>query len=875
VSDRISIAHRPGGFSMPWQHTPVRQGSSISEIALYAYGSTDGIAAWVLEPNGEWRRVSAELWPRIRPRRSGVLRFTYRPNGGKIGNLFATIASIALAVLAPGIGTFLAGAFGFTAGTTAFAIASGALGAGIAIGGSIALAKLFPPDAGNLGSRQAAKESNAYQDVSSDGNVLAKNAYLPVVVGRRRVAPPDIVQPRGYIDDGIQTIDRCVAFYGHHDLSEVWVDGTPATSIPAISFEIKSGTEAEGVYTFIDEISAPVGIGEELSTFQVDGTKLEDQSTPSNSEPRWHSFSTPGHDKLEEISIRLRVDGFATSDSASTKMRVPLRIRFRPKGGNVWNNLPEMHVIGRSTATLIRDVRLRWDEAFGAPDIDGEIQWQFWQEVPESAGTLSDGTSGKQWEAHPWFDGGVPLTSVNHINSQRFGLRVFLDETIFPKGEFEFQIARGAATASGDLNSNYEISGTVYSLFHAYDKDTVWSISTAQGAYLARISVVQATAIATRYPTEWPQTALVALKSKGNSVRNITVMAARYVYDWDGTAWATETANCRNPATHYRQLLHDFLTFYGLDTTLIDDASFVSWRQECISRGYECSAVFAGETVGEALTAIATAGFATPRYSDGFGIDYFRNRSSDVPVQTFSPRNADKIDFNIVLPERPTGYRVSFQNADDEWRSDEIEVALDNAADIQNWESTEYKAIADPELVQRRAYFDLLQTDLRRRQWIVSTSIEGVICEKGDLVSVVSDLFDDRSHGARIRQVIDPTHIALDQVIPGFDPGPNIDDDPTVEQVFTTAGDRSIVFIHAATGIIQRNIVGVAENVIELDEALPDDGIVGSHVNITTISNTLHRCFVANIDRSQGERAKLVLVDEAPKINEIMTRKFG
>lgn len=870
MSDKISIAHRPGGFAMPWQHLPVRQGSSIAEIADHAYGSTDGIAAWVQEPNGEWRRVPAELWPRIKPRRSGVVRFTYRPNGGKLGNLFATIAAVALAVLAPGIGVALAGAF--FGGST---IAAGVIGAGIAIGGSMALAKLFPADSGNFASRQATKESNAYQDVSSDANVLAKNAYLPVVIGQRRVAPPDIVQPRGYIDDGIQTIDRCVAFYGHHALSDVWVDGTPVTSIPAISVEIKSGEESEGVYTFIDEISAPVGIGEELSTFQVDDVKLEDQATPSNSEPRWHSFSTPGHEKLEEISIRLRIDGFATSDSATAKMRVPIRIRFRPKGSSVWNNLPEMHVIGRSTATLVRDVRLRWDEAFGAPDIDGEMQWQFWQEVPPADGTLSDGTTGKQWEAHSWFDGGVPLTSVNHINSQRFGIRIFLDETLFPKGEFEFQIKRGAATASGDLNSSYQISGTVYSLFRAYDKANVWSISTAQGAYLARISALQATAIATRYPTEWPQTALIALKSKGNSVRNITAMAARYVYDWNGTAWATETADSRNPATHYRQLLLDFLTFYGLDPDLIDDASLVAWRQECINQGYECSAVFAGETVGEALTAIATAGFATPRYSDGFGIDYFRDRSSDVPVQTFSPRNADTIDFNIVLPERPTGYRVSFQNADDEWRSDELEVALDNSADIQNWESTEYKAIAKPDLVERRAYFDLLQTDLRRRQWIVGTSMEGIVCEKGDLVSVVSDLFDDKSHGARIRQVIDPTHIAIDQVIPGFDPGPGINDDPTVEQVFTTAGDRSIVFIHAETGIIQRNIANVVENVIELDEALPSDDVVGSHINITTLSNTLHRCFVASIDRSQGEIAKLVLVDEAPQIFEIMTRKFG
>lgn len=869
MTDTILIAHRPAGIPVPWQRLPVRAGSSLADIADECYGAQDGIAAWVEEPNGEWRRVPAELWPFVRPRISDVVRFTYRPNGGK-GSIFGIIAAIALAVVAPMLGGVIAGAlFGGSA------IASAAIGAGIAIGGSLALAKLFPADAGNIASRSAAKESNAYQSVSSDANVLAKNAYLPLVIGRRRIAPPDIMHPRAYIEDGIQTIDRCVALYGHHEITDVWVDGTPVGSIPAVSLEVRSGAESESAYTFINEISAPIVIGEELSTFQVDDRALEDQETPSNSEPRWHSFSTPGHRDLEEISIRLRIDGFATSNSPDAKMRLPIRMRFRRKGDSDWNNLPEMHLVGRTTSTIVRDIRLRWDENFGAPDIDGELQWQFWRRVPEADRTLTNGETGYQWVAHGWFHGGTQLRSVNHITAQRFGVRVFLDEISFPKGDFEFQIMRGAATESGDLDSSYEMSGDVYPLFVGYNSSNTWSIPISQGKFLARITPLQATAIAERYPSEWPETALVALKSKGNSVRNITVLASRYVKDWDGSAWAAETASCKNPATHYRQLLFDFLTFNELDTSLIDDASFVAWRQECIDRGYECSGVFAGETVGETLNSLATAGFARPRLSDGFGIDYFRDRSGDVPVQTFSPRNSSSIYFSIVLPERPSGYRITFQSEHRQWRDDQLEAVLDNAADIQNWESIEYKAISSPELIRRRGTFDLLQTDLRRRQWIVETAIEGVVCEIGDLVSLVTDLFDDKSHGARVREVLGPRLIAIDQVIPGFDPGPDMSDDPSVEQVFTTAGDRSVVFIHTADGIEQRAIVNVLENVIEIDDELSGLDIAGAHLNITTLSNTSHRCFVTKIERLGEERAKLTLVDEAPEIYQIMRAKFG
>lgn len=887
MSDRIVIQHKPAALPVPWQRLPVPAGSSIQDIAESCYGANDGLAAWVQDPDGSWRRVPTEFWSCVKPKRSNVIRFTYRPHGGKVGNLFAAVAAIALAVVAPFLGGVIAGAF--FGGST---LAAYAIGAGIAIGGSLALSALFPPEQGSLLGRAEAKESNAYQDVTTDGNVLAKNAFLPIVVGERRISPPDIIQPRAYLEDGIQTIDRCVALYGRHAISDVWIDGTPVDSIPAITTTIKDGDEATGVYTFIDEISAPITIGEELSTFAADGTAVEDQEAPSNSEPRWHSFSTPGHEKLEEIAIRLRFDGFVTSDSATQKIRIPIRLRFRKKGDETWNNLPEMHITGRVTSTLIREIRLRWDENFGAEDIDGELVWQFWQTVPAAGVTLSDESTGNQWEAADYFDGaGDENTSVTHISAQRFGVRVFLDEATFPKGAIEWQIMRGLALNNDALDDDYEISGTVNSLFVSYDDANTWSIPVDQGGFLARITPVQATAIATRYPTEWPLTALIALKSKGNSVRNITAKAARYVKDWDGSAWTTATATSKNPATHFRQILHDWCTFYGIDTDLIDDTTLVAWRQECIDRGYECSAVFAGDTVAEALDALATAGFAKKRISDGFGVDYFRDRSDDVPVQTFSPRNTESIQFSITSPQKPFGYRVSFQNEDDEWRDDELEVALDNAADIGNYEGIQYKAISKSSLVRQRATFDLLQINERRRQWTIQTAIEGVVCETGDLVSVVSDLFDDKSHGARIRQVIDGKHLVIDQIIPGDDPGPDLDDSPgpTVEQIFTTAGDKTVAFIQTkhdpgddespadptGSGVIMRTITNVLGDVIELDEALPEEDVVGAHINITTLSRATGRCFVVSIDRLDEERAKLTLVDEAPQIVTKMQEMFG
>jgi hypothetical protein len=194
----------------------------------------------------------------------------------------------------------------------------------------------------------------------------------------------------------------------------------------------------------------------------------------------------------------------------------------------------------------------------------------------------------------------------------------------------------------------------------------------------------------------------------------------------------------------------------GISTDLIVDDQFVAWRAECSAQGYEVSAVFAGASVREVLDATAT-GFARPRFSDGFGIDWFRDRSADRPVQTFSPRNAS-ISVEWLAGEKPVGIRATFQNADRDFVDDEIQINNPFAVNFSGYEVRSYTSIAQAGLVERRAYFDMLQGYYQqRRAWIVDCSIEGLICDRGDLVGLVTDLNDDAHSGARIRRVIDST----------------------------------------------------------------------------------------------------------------------
>lgn len=851
------------------QQIDVPFGLTVAEIARTCHGVADGVTAWLRAPVGhghEWLAVPRQMWGYLRPKRGGVLMLCYHPaDGGDVfKSVFLIAASVAVLVAAPYLTPIL--------GTLGTALLSTAFLAGTSYLANV----LFPTAQQTVGGFAAAGEAErvrAFANVASDSNLLAKEASLPVIAGTRRVSPPEIAHPRAYLESGVQTLERIFACDGHHLLQGVQVEGTPVDDYDGITTEIRDGAEASSVSTFVTRISSPVNIRETLSGFSTDGVALEDQETPKNSEPLWVRFTTKFHADMEEVMIRLQLDAFYGTGSTTARARLPVRFRFRPKGSaGAWTNLPEIHLSGRDAATNLKELRLRWDDDFGAFDIGGEITFEFFQNVPATDHPLSGGATGDQWQADSHFVAGAGLTETRNIQGRRHGLRVTLDSAVHPKGEYEWEIIRGAASAaSGFELSTYKLSGTVYSFFEGQNIAAEWRVPADQSVYPIRLAATHATVIVNQQPCQRPGTAILALKSRGQTVRNVTVEGSKYVADWDGAAWATPVIT-GNPAVHYRNLLGDYLTYHGIDQSLIVEAEFVAWRQECIDRSYEVSAVFAGTSMAEALAQIAEAGFARPRFSDGFGIDWFRSRSAERPAITFSPRNATiSVEYNAA--ESPCGIRATFQNADDGWRDEEIQINAPGATNHPGYDTASYPSIARESLVRRRALFDILQREHQsRRVWTVNTSIEGALCERGTLVSIVTDLVDDTSFGARVRAVIDSTDIEIDQAIPAqsttsvFD----IDDIFTEGNIFET-GEQTAVMVSGPNGTEMRNVVAAEGRVIRVDAEFSTIDLEGAHLVMAPLSRFTHRAIVTQIERQGEENATLTCVDEAPEIYETLT----
>jgi hypothetical protein len=869
----LTTLHKANGVDLPVERLTMPYGMTVEEMAVATHAHLDGLTAWVRAPEGagqDWIELPRHMWRHVRPKASDAVLYRYRLNDF-VRDLFAVAAAVLISVAVPFLAPVL--------GSVGAALAGAALG----IGAQLALNALFPAQQSAIQALNSppAERARQFANVDSDSNLLAKESYLPVVAGLRRIAPPEIAYPHFFLDNGQQAVHRLFALDGRHQIADVQIDKTPVTDFPAIETLIRDGDETTTVQTFITKVTKPTSVGEALVTFTLDSTALVDQETPSNSEPTPVRFQTASDTKLEEISIRLQIDSFIKSDSAATGVRVPLRIRFRPKGSEgAWFYLPEIHLVGRDVSTALKEIRIRWDDQFGEDGAGGAIQYEFFQRVPPATYILSDGSTGDQWQADAHFVMGSGLRDVQNIVGRRNAIRVTLDPATYPKQEYEWEIVRGLAMLqSGLTTSTYAYAGVIQSFFRAHDNGAVWRVPVDQGAYVGRITVSQATVIVNRQPCQRPKVALLALKAKGQNVRNVTALCGRYVMDWDGDAWADPVVTA-NPATHYRQVLYDYLVHHGINTGLIINQQFVDWRQECIDQGYEVSAVHAGASTREVLDAYATAGFARSRFSDGFGVDWFRDRSGDLPVMAFSPRNAS-VSVEWVMGERPIGIRGKFQNEDRGYVDDEIQVNNPFYTNFSGYEVRSYDSISNALLVERRALFDMLQAHYQgRRAWIVETSIEGLVCDRGDLVSIVTDLLDDAHSGARIRTVYDTTTFSYDQEIPSESTESLFDVDNIFDPVdIFTVGEQSVVIVTTPTGTEMRTIVAAEQQpegwLIRVDEPFSSTDLAGAHFVIGPVSRFTHRCIVSDVTRLAEERARLVLVDEAPEIYSTLLERFG
>lgn len=870
------------------------EGMTIAGLAEAARVTAEYAVCFIRCPAGalqKWQVVPASMWHLIRPKRSDVVRFETYPAGGGAGKVFAAIAAVVIAIAAPYL---VASVLPFAVGTFGNALVSTAL----IVGAQLALQKLIPEPGIAKQKPKSDQADEAFSSVNADSNVLGKDVPPPACHGSVRLSPPDLCNPHKYLENGRDVVTRVVGLSGHHAISDLEFDRVPIDSYPDVTYQIRDGSDTAAKQTLVTKITLTTAIGKDLPGFvhDTDSELVSDQAEPTKSDPQEVIFAPGYHPDMEQITVRLGFNPFIyTKDTLddSTSIIMPLRIRMREKGETTWINVPEIHIRARTTTALPKEIKFRWDGNFGYVGA-ADFNYSYWRRVPQAEVDLSDGSTGYQWTANDAFASGTGNTDVKNITAGIDGLNILLDPALIPKGDYEISITAGWPVIERDTDNNlifntanYDLDGEVRSLFKAR-QDGDWFLPYDGDGISASASVDFCVLIANRHPVERPGIAQVALKISNVNAKNLTCVANRYVYDYDAGAetWTTYTTTS-NPAPHYRAVLKEWLEFFDVNTALIAEDDFVGWRSECASRGWLVSHISTGGSIMELLDAIATAGFATRRFGFAYGVDYHRDRSADVPEMTFTHRH-NKISVSRSFTDRPKGYRITYR--DSASGSTETEFFQNNPySKVSVAENKAFPLMSIPteELARQRADFDMLQEEYRDKIWTIQSGPDGFGRARGDMIGIVTDLISDHAYGLYIREIIDDTHIAVDQSIPGADGSDLLSiADLLAEEDLLTAGNVTVAHVHEPDGLNEYTITNVSGNIIEFAETIPASWTVGSRtwtrtdmqgarMSIAARTDLYRRCIVLDVKRQSEQRAVITCVDEAPEIEAEMQRKYG
>lgn len=272
-------------------------------------------------------------------------------------------------------------------------------------------------------------------------------------------------------------------------------------------------------------------------------------------------------------------------------------------------------------------------------------------------------------------------------------------------------------------------------------------------------------------------------------------------YNGGATEW-TEFRTTSNPAPHFRDILTGSLNFDPLPSALLDDPSLVAWRARNAACDFTCDMVVEGLEVPDLLRVVSSCGYGRLYRSELFGVIQDYDRSNDTPVQVFSPRNSSGLSWRKAFSRLPAGFRINFREEDLDYGSDQVIVyRSDIEGTSARLEQVSYDGLIRRDDVIRRAEFDLLQGERRAAFYTFNAPVESIVCRRGDLIGVNSDILQSQYGYGRITDVIyDEDQVAgivLDSVVEVFN-------EPDFNEVFDILAEDDVLTLGMVSAIAIR-----------------------------------------------------------------------
>lgn len=883
---RILCSHRPA-FALTPQVCWRKPGMTLAD---YARSFRPALPPEFMDHgticiNGE--PVSRAFWHCIRPRkpRPGKpieLTFHVAPRGGGGGGgkkIFSLVASIALSmatgfVLSGGLATKF-GLGAFTAGSTAAYVAA----AGVQVMGSLLIGALVPPPRTQKDSRAKFRNEGT---ASVEGNVLDPNGPIPRVIGKRKIFPPLAVEPLTYFDGADEVVEAVFALAGPHRLSDIRIGSATIADVAGVEVETREGWPGDARLDLIRRQARSETVQAQLSahiTDGDDGTRLDTTLDPSLAVPQSTIVATRAAPHEHQLQL-IFPQGLFTQEGDNIRLRVPVRLRMRPRNGGAWRNLPELHFQAANLRQLRATIRLIWTDRAATPSA---ASGEGWVEARRHCPAQGAAPANTPWEADQVFGDSGPdwmdaanlgSTGVQSVELDRYEARILLDPADWPPGMWEIEIIRGACfKASNWTASSYQLSGSVWDLF-GYRNPAAPTIAMSRDQIGDNLMLLRSVSIWNEAPVVTGDVALIAVRARNRKLDRLSVLAGGWVPDWDGSGWQDWRVT-DNPAPHIRDMLSGMLNADPLPAAALDEAGLQDFRAHCSQQGYRVNAVLEGQSVATAVELAAACGYARPMASEIWGVAMDRDTSLEAPVQLFTPRNSSDFAWRRAMPRLPDGLRVNFRDADLDYEARQLTVLRPGGSLGGVLEQIDYEGLVTESEIRARALYDLSQPVARGTEYSLTAPAEAIICRRGSLVAVSHDSIARQTGAARVAVVhLDATGmvegLTLDAAVmlharPGFDA---IADLGAVEDM-GLIGAGSAAMIRRTDGSMTTHPVtgdGETDHIAFIPPISPAGIAEDVLVAIGLKASETLRLKVTAIEPREDYSAGLTLIDEANEV---------
>lgn len=866
----LAVYRAPFSFEPVVRRMP--EGLTLADLARRMEGLPDDfMARGVICVDGQ--PVPRALWHAVRPK-SAVTEVTLHapPQGGENGGkqILALVASVALLAVTSGIA---AGGVRFL-GVAGRSTAAYALAAGVSYVGSLLLSALTAPP-----TTKAAARTRDPGSASVEGNALQANGEIPRVIGERKVFPPFAAEPLTYFDGPDELVEAVVCLAGPHRLTDIRIGSAPVESL-GIEWEAREGWSGDPALSLITRQSRTEAVQSEVRghvTSDSNGARL-DVSGGDLAAVLPQAVIVATREAPDEHQLQLVfAQGLHVNGSDTTKLRVPVRLRIRRIGDAPWINLPELHFQAAAVRQLRASIVLQWAVDAGAPSA---AHGEGWVEARRISPGQVAAPASSDWVAHSHFGSGgdawmsaanLGSTGVLSVFLDRYTARIALDPAVFPPGRYEVELMRGAVFNAADYDAAaYEVNGSIWDLF-GY-RGSPPAIARSRDGVADALYLLRSVSIWNAPPVQKPGLALIAVRARNRALDAISVVAGGWVRDWDGAAWRS-WAVTDNPAPHLHDILAGDLNANPVPAEIMDDAALVAWRSD----GWACNAVVEGLSVGEAAVLVAGCGYARPYMSEVYGVVRDRDRSSEAPVQVFTPRNSAGFQWTRAFPRIPDGLRVTYRDRDLDYDERQVVVARrDFVGEPILLEQVTYEGPVTEAEAVARARYDLDQGRYRATYYSLEAPAEAIICRKGDLVGVQHDALTEHQGSARVVQVAvdgggNATALTLDCDVPVLN-------EPNLHAVTDLHGIADLHMVGLVSGLVLRGssgptavlaLSGASGETDTLTLAAPlTAGLayVGALAVVGPAQRTVLRLVVTEIEPREDLTALLSMVDEGPEI---------